>query len=70
MNQAGKRRSDKLNPQEVKAFRKWLADKLTKYEAVDELGITLPTLDRVRALNRGSVDTIAAIRRVINQQPA
>jgi hypothetical protein len=67
MQEIKPRKSERMSKIEIAKFRKWVSTKVTRLDAMDELNITRPTLDRVLALGQGSPDTINKIREALNQ---
>lgn len=57
-----KRRSEKLNPDEFRAFKKWVGSFDTKTDAKDALEVSTVTLDMVLIKGSGRPDTIEKIR--------
>ncbi len=62
------RKSVKLTPAEMKAFKKWVKDQPTRLDAKEELGVSYPTLDRILLTGGGHQTTVEKIRKVIPQE--
>lgn len=60
------KKSEKLNPEEKKALRKFLAQYDTRVEAAREVELSPTTLYNVELKGCGAPDTIAKIRKAIN----
>jgi len=58
-------RSERLTPEEWKAFKKWVNQQRTKEVAADILEVHRNTLDRAYLLGSGSPLTIGKIRQTI-----
>ena len=55
------RKSEKLTPDQHKAFKKWVARQLTKVDAAELLDIQRPTLERILIVGSGKPATIEKV---------
>ena len=62
---ARKRKSEKLTPEEHKAFKKYVASFPTKIDATEALNVTRPTLDGLIFRGSGRPETIEKVRKAI-----
>jgi hypothetical protein len=63
-----KRRSVKLEPDEIRAFAKYIQSFPTKIDAAEAIGISRPTLDLVIIRKTGNSDTVRLIREKLNER--
>lgn len=59
------RKSVELNQEEMKAFKKWLKNQPSKFEAAEILGVNRNTLDRILLLNSCSAETKVKLDSVV-----